>query len=124
LLQFCGIIKTVEAPSLIFPSQERRKKEGERKKKKKKARAKIKYRFFVLFFFLERKREMKEEKISANISESSSHTCGECEFFMGLGDWNLCCSKPHNESVFGFLCYEDTPACALFSPKKEKKTEN
>lgn len=53
------------------------------------------------------------------------HVCGECANFMGCGDWNLCCSAKHPTSKerekgltypFGFLCYEDSMACDLFTP--------
>lgn len=44
--------------------------------------------------------------------------CGSCAHFMGCGDWNLCCSLPHPEAPFGFLCYEDTPACERFAEKE------
>lgn len=47
--------------------------------------------------------------------------CKDCEKFIGGGDWNLCCKEPHPEAVFGFLCYEDTPACELFEEKKMLK---
>ena len=47
-----------------------------------------------------------------------SKTCGECENYIGLGDWNLCCKEEHGlkEFPFGHLCYEDTPACDKFKP--------
>lgn len=35
-------------------------------------------------------------------------TCGTCKFFIGGGDWNLCCTrKPH-------LYYENSLACNLY----------
>ena len=45
-------------------------------------------------------------------------TCGECENYLGFGDWNLCCRESHdpNEFTFGHLCYSDTPACDKFKP--------
>jgi hypothetical protein len=33
---------------------------------------------------------------------------------MGFGDWDLCCTESHEGYPFGFLCYEDTPACEKF----------
>ena len=49
-----------------------------------------------------------------------SKICGECENYIGLGDWNLCCKEEHDskEFPFGHLCYEDTPACDKFKPIK------
>lgn len=46
-----------------------------------------------------------------------SKTCKDCVHFIGLGDWDLCCTESHEGYPFGFLCYEDTPACKKFSPK-------
>ena len=40
--------------------------------------------------------------------------CGSCLHFIGAGDWNLCCALPPPESPYGFLCYEDTPACEQY----------
>lgn len=53
------------------------------------------------------------------IKNNENHTCGECTKFIGLGDWNLCCKEKHDskEYPFGFLCYEDTPACNKFEQK-------
>ena len=42
-------------------------------------------------------------------------TCEKCEFFLGMGDFSLCCCLKHD------LCYSDTPACSRFLPKIEKK---
>ncbi len=42
--------------------------------------------------------------------------CGLCEHFIGGGDWSLCCDLPHPEAPWGFLCYEDTPACESYEP--------
>lgn len=46
-----------------------------------------------------------------------SNTCKDCANFLGCGDWDLCCSEYHEGYPFGFLCYEDTPACEKFSRK-------
>lgn len=49
-------------------------------------------------------------------------TCKDCEYFIGAGDWNLCCSNPPasaKDNYCGFLCYEDTEACENFKPTKE-----
>ena len=35
-------------------------------------------------------------------------TCKDCIYFLGCGDWNLCCKIKYD------LCYEDTPACDDF----------
>jgi hypothetical protein len=51
-------------------------------------------------------------------------TCKDCKYFMGMGDWDLCCSKPParaKDSWCGFLCYEDTEACENFKEKEETK---
>ena len=42
-------------------------------------------------------------------------TCSSCNHFLGGGDWSLCCDLPHPEYPWGFLCYEDTPACQQWS---------
>lgn len=63
----------------------------------------------------------KREILTKNHKNSSSHTCSECEFFLGGGDWNLCCEKEHKGYPCGFLCYEDTPVCEMFEKKKKKK---
>ena len=39
----------------------------------------------------------------------SNLTCKYCKQFIGLGDFNLCCKLKYD------LCYEDTPACDLFT---------
>ena len=46
-------------------------------------------------------------------------TCKDCDNFLGMGDWNLCCKNPPEDRVSwcGFLCYEDTEACQNFKPK-------
>lgn len=44
----------------------------------------------------------------------SNKTCKDCTHFLGGGDWNLCCTESHEGYTFGFLCYEDTPACEKF----------
>ena len=41
-------------------------------------------------------------------------TCKDCIHFIGCGDWDLCCTESHEGYPFGFLCYEDTPACEKF----------
>lgn len=48
-----------------------------------------------------------------------NRTCSECEFFIGGGDWNLCCTQKHEGFIFGFLCYEDTEACEKFKEKQK-----
>lgn len=45
-------------------------------------------------------------------------TCDQCGFYLGCGDWSLCCDLKHD------LCYDDTPACSSFLPKIEKKKES
>lgn len=49
--------------------------------------------------------------------------CGNCAYYMGGGDWNLCCMIQHPTPdeqkagvtyPFGHLCYEDTSACDMF----------
>lgn len=46
-------------------------------------------------------------------------TCKDCSHFIGCGDWDLCCTETHEGYPFGFLCYEDTPACKKFEEKNE-----
>jgi hypothetical protein len=43
--------------------------------------------------------------------------CKNCTHFIGLGDWNLCCTESHVGYMCGFLCYEDTPACEKFDAR-------
>lgn len=45
--------------------------------------------------------------------------CGNCANFLGMGDWDLCCSDPPEEDVgfAGHLCYADTKACRKYTPK-------
>lgn len=40
-------------------------------------------------------------------------TCGDCKYFLGCGDWDLCCSLQKRR-----LCYEDNKACEDFEPMK------
>ena len=47
-------------------------------------------------------------------------TCKDCDHFIGWGDWNLCCTEHHEGYPFGFLCYEDTPACEKFEDKEDE----
>lgn len=47
-----------------------------------------------------------------------SKTCKLCTHFIGMGDWDLCCTEHHEGYPFGFLCYEDTPACEKFDEKE------
>ena len=46
-------------------------------------------------------------------------TCKDCAHFIGCGDWDLCCTEAHEGYPFGFLCYEDTPACKKFEEKNK-----
>ena len=56
-------------------------------------------------------------------------TCGQCNHFIGAGDWNLCCDIEHPtpkererglDFYFGHLCYEDTEACDAFEGDKDE----
>ena len=40
--------------------------------------------------------------------------CGSCKYFLGAGDYNLCCEK------HSWLCYRDSEACALYEYSKER----
>ena len=42
------------------------------------------------------------------------NACGSCQFFIGAGDFNLCCEK------HSWLCYRDSEACELYEYSKEK----
>ena len=44
----------------------------------------------------------------------ANHFCGECEHFLGCGDWNLCCSLKNG------LCYKTTVACEHFIKRCDK----
>ena len=55
-----------------------------------------------------------------------SKTCIQCKYFIGAGDWNLCCTQKHptieekvigEQFALGYLCYEDTESCDLFEEK-------
>lgn len=66
-----------------------------------------------------------EEKVVAEIYfnafmiteflNKNNFTCKDCKYFLGMGDWNLCCSKKYD------LCYEDTPSCEEFTSKLKKE---
>lgn len=45
-------------------------------------------------------------------------SCGDCEHFIGGGDWNLCCDLPHPDYPCGFLCYKYTPACEQYKARQ------
>lgn len=51
--------------------------------------------------------------------------CGNCEFFLGMGDWNFCCSNPPEDEVSwaGFLCYGDTAPCHNYKYKKRGEAD-
>ena len=53
----------------------------------------------------------------------NENTCGYCDNFLGMGDWNLCCNDPPEEEISwaGHLCYADTPACRKFKNKKDNQ---
>ena len=51
-------------------------------------------------------------------------TCKDCTHFIGMGDWDLCCTEHHEGYPFGFLCYEDTPACEKFDEKEVDNDAN
>lgn len=40
--------------------------------------------------------------------------CGSCKFFIGAGDYNLCCEK------HSWLCYRDTEGCELYEYDSSK----
>ena len=44
------------------------------------------------------------------------YSCNDCDNFLGMGDWNLCCKETHEGYPYGFLCYENTPRCEKFKP--------
>jgi hypothetical protein len=57
-------------------------------------------------------------------------TCGQCNHFIGMGDWNLCCDIEHPtpkekerglDFYWGHLCYEDTEACDVFEEDEDDK---
>lgn len=43
--------------------------------------------------------------------------CKNCTHFIGLGDFDMCCTESHVGYMCGFLCYEDTPACEKFDAR-------
>lgn len=61
----------------------------------------------------------KYEDIIHECFNIKNKTCSECEYFIDGGDWNLCCSQKHENfnSIFSFLCYEDTEACEKFKER-------
>ena len=44
--------------------------------------------------------------------ETAGNVCGDCEHFMGFGDFDLCCSIHARR-----LAHADTPACNRCAPK-------
>lgn len=50
--------------------------------------------------------------------EKKEEDCKSCQNFLGMGDWDLCCSEHHEGYPLGFLCYEDTKACEKFKRKE------
>ena len=60
--------------------------------------------------------------MSMRNNDHNCKTCGQCKHYIGGGDWNLCCSKPHSaiEFPFGFLCYKHSQACEQFEPIEEE----
>lgn len=53
--------------------------------------------------------ENEDEKVTQN-----PRTCKECNNFIGLGDFALCCKAKYG------LCYEDTPVCKQFKQKENE----
>lgn len=49
---------------------------------------------------------------NANEDETAGNVCGDCEHFMGFGDFDLCCDIQARR-----LASTDTPACNRFAPK-------
>ncbi|MBO4543566.1 MAG: hypothetical protein J5725_10350 [Bacteroidales bacterium] len=47
--------------------------------------------------------------------------CGNCEHYLGGGDWNLCCDLHHPGYPCGFLCYAYDDACDMWEEKNETK---
>lgn len=45
-------------------------------------------------------------------TETTGNACGDCEHFMGFGDFDLCCAIQARR-----LTSADTPACNRFAPK-------
>ena len=61
------------------------------------------------------------EFLFKSVKEIPAKTCGECDNFIGCGDWNLCCKLPHPESgPFGHLCYDNSEACSKFTEKRDE----
>ncbi len=42
--------------------------------------------------------------------------CGNCKFFWGCGDWDLCCSLQKRR-----LCYEDEEACEAWNRRADSE---
>ena len=58
--------------------------------------------------------------------------CGTCKYYIGGGDWNLCCTVQHPTPkeqekgmtfTFGHFCYKNTDACDMYE-RKEKDYVN
>ncbi len=64
--------------------------------------------------------DYKTKKYYVSVHEVKIETCQDCAHFVGCGDWDLCCTESHEGYPFGFLCYEDTPACEKFDAKENK----
>lgn len=44
-------------------------------------------------------------------------TCATCTYFIGSGDWGLCCDLKYD------LCYSCTPKCGEYEEKEVQKSE-
>ena len=67
------------------------------------------------------------------VKELKMNKCGTCKYYIGGGDWNLCCSASHPTPkekeegitfIFGHLCYKDTNACDIYEPKENTKKKS
>lgn len=53
-----------------------------------------------------------ETSSDENDDEPTGNACGDCEHFIGFGDFDLCCAIQARR-----LAYADAPACNRFEPK-------
>lgn len=55
--------------------------------------------------------KIRENNKNRKVIPNKQDHCGDCESFLGFGDFDLCCKKKSG------LCYKDTLACELFKRK-------
>ena len=52
--------------------------------------------------------------------QDNARICKNCEHFLGGWVGNKCCKVRKNDKPWGFLCYEDSPACGSYQEKAQE----